>query len=130
MSDSLPFDQIVNGDCLEAMGRLPDASVDLVFADPPYNLQLSGDLRRPNHSVVDGVDDDWDKFDGFGGYDRFTRAWLGEARRLLKPDGALWVIGTYHNIFRVGALLQDLGFWMLNDVVWRKTNPMPNFRGR
>jgi modification methylase len=100
-----------------------------VFADPPYNLQLKGDLHRPNNSLVDAVDDHWDQFDSFRAYDEFTRAWLTEARRVLKPDGAIWVIGSYHNIFRVGAILQDLGFWILNDVVWRKTNPMPNFRG-
>jgi modification methylase len=121
---------VVVGDCVDAMARLPASSVDLVFADPPYNLQLGGDLRRPDHSRVDGVDADWDKFAGFAEYDRFTRAWLAAAHRLLKPDGALWVIGSYHNIYRVGALLQDLGFWLLNDIVWRKTNPMPNFRGR
>jgi modification methylase len=125
-----PCDQIITGDCLEAMARLPAASIDLVFADPPYNLQLSGELHRPNNSRVDGVDDDWDKFAGFDEYDRFTRAWLAACRRLLKPNGGLWVIGTYHNIFRIGAALQDLGFWILNDVIWRKTNPMPNFRGR
>ncbi|MEO0619442.1 MAG: site-specific DNA-methyltransferase [Pseudomonadota bacterium] len=112
------------------MRGLPDASVDLVFADPPYNLQLAGDLLRPNNTRVDGVDQAWDKFSSFSAYDAFSRAWLGEARRVLKPDGALWLIGSYHNIFRLGAALQDLGFWILNDVVWRKTNPMPNFRGR
>ncbi|MGH7125456.1 MAG: site-specific DNA-methyltransferase [Stellaceae bacterium] len=112
------------------MARLPEASVDLVFADPPYNLQLGGELLRPNNTRVDGVDDAWDKFAGFADYDRFTRDWLAAARRLLKPDGALWVIGSYHNIYRVGAILQDLGYWILNDIVWRKTNPMPNFRGR
>jgi modification methylase len=125
-----PCDTVLQGDCLAAMARLPDGAFDLVFADPPYNLQLNGELLRPNHSRVDGVEDDWDKFAGFAEYDAFTRAWLGECRRLLKPDGALWVIGTYHNIFRIGAVLQDLGFWILNDVVWRKSNPMPNFRGR
>jgi len=122
--------RILVGDCVELMNSLPEASVDMVFADPPYNLQLGGELHRPNNSRVDGVDDDWDQFDGFQQYDDFTRAWLTAARRVLKPDGTLWVIGSYHNIYRVGALLQDLGFWMLNDVVWRKTNPMPNFRGR
>jgi modification methylase len=126
----LPLDDIITGDCLATMARLPAASVDLVFADPPYNLQLSGELHRPNNSRVDGVDEEWDKFAGFAEYDRFTRGWLGECRRLVKPNGGLWVIGTYHNIFRIGAALQDLGFWILNDVVWRKTNPMPNFRGR
>ncbi len=112
------------------MRQLPAGSIDLVFADPPYNLQLGGDLLRPNHSRVDGVDEDWDRFANFAAYDRFTRDWLEAARRLLKTDGALWVIGSYHNIYRVGAILQDLGFWILNDIVWRKTNPMPNFRGR
>ncbi len=127
---ALPLDRILTGDCVEEMGRLPAESIDLVFADPPYNLQLKGGLTRPNQSEVDGVDEAWDKFEDFDAYDRFTHAWLGAARRLLKPDGALWVIGSYHNIFRVGAILQDLGFWVLNDVIWRKTNPMPNFRGR
>lgn len=126
----LPLDQVVVGDCVAALDSLPPASVDLIFADPPYNLQLGGDLRRPDDSLVDAVDDDWDKFASFAEYDAFTRAWLTAARRVLKPDGALWVIGSYHNIFRVGAILQDLGFWMLNDIVWRKANPMPNFRGR
>ncbi|MBH5323044.1 site-specific DNA-methyltransferase [Erythrobacter sp. JGD-13] len=111
------------------MRKLPDASIDLVFADPPYNLQLGGDLNRPDGSHVDAVTDDWDQFDSFQIYDNFTRDWLTECRRVLKPDGALWVIGSYHNIYRVGAILQDLGFWILNDIVWRKTNPMPNFRG-
>jgi modification methylase len=117
------------GDCIAAMARLPEASVDLVFADPPYNLQLSGDLMRPDNSKVEGVEDAWDRFADFASYDRFTRAWLDGARRVLKPDGTLWVIGSYHNIYRVGAILQDLGFWILNDIVWRKANPMPNFRG-
>ena len=126
---ALPLDEILAGDCIEAMRSLPDRSVDLVFADPPYNLQLRGDLTRPEGGTVDAVDDDWDRFDGFADYDRFTRAWLAEARRVLKPDGGLWVIGSYHNIFRVGAAVQDLGFWIQNDVVWNKTNPMPNFRG-
>ena len=126
----LPRDQILLGDSLELMAGLPAQSVDMIFADPPYNMQLKRDLRRPNDSVVDAVDDEWDKFSGFESYDRFTRDWLKQARRLLKDDGTLWVIGSYHNIYRVGAILQDLGFWILNDVVWRKTNPMPNFRGR
>ena len=121
---------IVVGDCVAEMTRLPAASVDLVFADPPYNLQLQGDLKRPDDSTVDAVDDDWDKFSSFSAYDDFTRAWLMAARRVMKPSATLWVIGSYHNIFRVGTILQDLGFWVLNDVVWRKTNPMPNFRGR
>ena len=123
-------DLIIEGDCLAALARLPAGSVDLVFADPPYNLQLSGDLHRPDNSRVDGVEEDWDKFADFAAYDRFTRDWLAGCRRVLKPKGALWVIGSYHNIFRIGAALQDLGFWILNDVVWRKSNPMPNFRGR
>jgi modification methylase len=126
----LPLDRIIVGDCIEALGRLPEASIDLVFADPPYNLQLNNELLRPDNSRVDGVDDDWDKFGSFAAYDAFTRDWLSACRRVLKPSGSLWVIGSYHNIFRVGATLQDLGFWMLNDVIWRKTNPMPNFRGR
>ena len=125
----LPLGQILAGDCVEAMRSLPDNCVDLIFADPPYNLQLGGDLNRPDGSHVDAVTDDWDRFDSFATYDRFTRDWLVEAQRILKPDGALWVIGSYHNIFRVGAILQDLGFWILNDIVWRKSNPMPNFRG-
>jgi modification methylase len=112
------------------MAKLPAESVDLVFADPPYNLQLQGDLKRPDDSRVDAVDDDWDKFSSFAAYDDFTRAWLLACRRVMKPSATLWVIGSYHNIFRVGTILQDLGFWILNDVVWRKSNPMPNFRGR
>ncbi|RZV31505.1 MAG: site-specific DNA-methyltransferase, partial [Sphingomonadaceae bacterium] len=119
--EALPLGQILAGDCIEAMRSLPDASVDLVFADPPYNLQLGGDLNRPDGSHVDAVTDHWDQFDSFKIYDDFTRDWLTEAKRVLKPDGALWVIGSYHNIYRVGAILQDLGFWILNDIVWRKT---------
>ena len=122
--------RLLVGDCLEQLASLPGASVDLVFADPPYNLQLDRDLLRPNNTVVDGVHEDWDKFRDLASYDAFCRAWLGECRRLIKPDGAIWVIGSYHNIFRLGAALQDLGFWLQNDVIWRKTNPMPNFRGR
>ena len=129
-SDAVPRDRIIEGDCLAEMARLSEASVDLVFADPPYNLQLNGELHRPDHSRVDGVEEAWDKFAGFAEYDDFTRAWLSACRRVLKPNGALWVIGTYHNIFRIGAIVQDLGFWILNDLVWRKSNPMPNFRGR
>ena len=129
-SGELTCDIVHEGDCLAAMAALPAASVDLVFADPPYNLQLAGELHRPDNSRVDGVAEAWDKFAGFADYDRFTRDWLAACRRLLKPNGALWVIGTYHNIFRIGATVQDIGFWILNDVVWRKTNPMPNFRGR
>jgi len=122
--------RIVVGDCVAEMAKLPAGSVDLVFADPPYNLQLASDLKRPDDSHVDAVTDDWDKFASFQAYDDFTRAWLLAARRVLKPSGTIWVIGSYHNIFRVGAMMQDLGFWILNDVIWRKTNPMPNFRGR
>jgi modification methylase len=125
----LPIDTILAGDCIDLMNSLPAGSIDLIFADPPYNLQLEQGLTRPDQSKVDAVDDDWDKFDSFAHYDAFTKAWMTAARRLLKPDGALWVIGSYHNIFRVGTALQDLGFWMLNDVIWRKANPMPNFRG-
>ena len=126
---SLPLNQILSGDCIAQMNALPEASVDLIFADPPYNLQLKGELHRPDNSKVDAVDDAWDQFGSFKAYDTFTREWLAAARRLLKPDGAIWVIGSYHNIFRVGASLQDAGFWVLNDVIWRKSNPMPNFRG-
>jgi modification methylase len=125
----LPLDTIIRDDCIAAMARLPDASVDMIFADPPYNLQLGGDLFRPEGGKVDAVDDEWDKFASLAAYDAFTAQWLIEARRILKPNGALWVIGSYHNIFRVGAKLQDLGYWILNDIVWRKANPMPNFRG-
>ncbi|MDP2085810.1 MAG: DNA methyltransferase [Gemmobacter sp.] len=127
---ALPLNQILPGDCIEVMRALPEASVDLIFADPPYNLQLKGELHRPDNSRVDAVDDHWDQFSSFAAYDKFTRDWLAAARRLLKPNGAIWVIGSYHNIFRVGAALQDAGFWVLNDVVWRKSNPMPNFRGK
>jgi modification methylase len=126
----LPLDQILGGDCIEVMNSLPAGSVDLIFADPPYNLQLKRELHRPDNSMVDAVNDHWDQFTSFATYDRFTRGWLAAARRLLKPNGALWVIGSYHNIFRVGTVLQDQGFWLLNDVVWRKSNPMPNFRGK
>ena len=125
----LPIDTILVGDCIDHMNALPAGSVDLVFADPPYNLQLAEGLTRPDQSKVDAVDDDWDKFESFAHYDDFTRRWLKAARRVLKPDGAIWVIGSYHNIFRVGTALQDLDFWLLNDIVWRKANPMPNFRG-
>ena len=124
------LDTIVKGDCVAALEALPSNSVDTVFADPPYNLQLDGALHRPDQSRVDACDDHWDQFDTFAAYDDFTRAWLLAVRRVLKPDGTIWVIGSYHNIFRVGAIMQDLGFWVLNDIVWRKTNPMPNFRGR
>jgi modification methylase len=124
-----PLNRILPGDCVEVMNALPPACVDLVFADPPYNLQLRNDLYRPNFSKVDAVDDAWDRFGSFAKYDAFTRAWLSACKRVLKPTGSLWVIGSYHNIFRVGSILQDLGFWILNDVVWIKTNPLPNLRG-
>src|SRR5271169_3580138 len=127
---SRPVHEVLTGDCVGELAKLPANSVDLVFADPPYNLQLQGDLKRPDDSRVDAVDDDWDKFSSFSAYDDFTRAWLLACRRVMKPNATLWVIGSYHNIFRVGAILQDLGFWILNDVIWRKSNPMPNFRGR
>ena len=123
-------DRVLEGDCARIMQSLPEGCADLVFADPPYNLMLEGELRRPDNSKVDAVDDGWDQIGSFADYDRFTREWLTAARHVLKPTGSLWVIGSYHNIFRVGAILQDLGFWILNDVVWRKTNPMPNFRGK
>ena len=125
-----PRDVILVGECVAEMEKLPAASVDLVFADPPYNLQLEGTLSRPDQSVVDAVDDDWDKFSDFADYDAFTKRWLAAARRAMKPNATIVVIGSYHNIFRVGTILQDLGFWILNDIVWRKANPMPNFRGR
>jgi len=126
----LPLGQILAGDCIEEMRKLPEGSVDLIFADPPYNLQLKSDLHRPDNSKVDAVDDAWDQFSGFDAYDRFTRNWLAAAKRVLKPDGAIWVIGSYHNVFRLGAELQNQGYWILNDVIWRKSNPMPNFRGK
>ena len=125
----LPLNQILAGDALEIMKGLPEGSIDLVFADPPYNMQIPGNLWRPDFSKVEGVDDDWDKFADFQAYDQFTEAWLRAARRLLKPNGAIWVIGTYHNIYRVGKALQDLGYWVINEIVWEKTNPMPNFMG-
>ncbi|MEJ5313108.1 MULTISPECIES: site-specific DNA-methyltransferase [Anaerolinea] len=126
---TLPLNQILQGDCRDILPDLPDRSVDLIFADPPYNLQLQQDLYRPDRSRVEAVNDAWDQFSSFSEYDEFSQAWLKECRRVLKDDGALWVIGTYHNIFRIGTILQDLGFWILNDVIWIKTNPMPNFRG-
>ena len=127
---ALPLNAILDGDCIDVMNSLPENSVDLIFADPPYNLQLKGDLHRPDNSKVDAVDDEWDQFSSFAAYDKFTKEWLAAARRLLKPTGAIWVIGSYHNVFRMGAELQNQGFWILNDVVWRKSNPMPNFRGK
>jgi len=129
MPADLPLDQILEGDCIELLASLPAESVDLIFADPPYNLQLQNELRRPDNSLVDAVNAHWDRFTSFSEYDAFTRAWLSACRRVLKPEGTLWVIGSYHNIYRVGAILQDLDFWILNDVVWIKSNPMPNFRG-
>jgi modification methylase len=124
------LNSIIKGDCVAALEALPDHSVDAIFADPPYNLQLGGTLHRPDQSLVDAVDDEWDQFASFEIYDAFTRAWLLACRRVLKPHGTIWVIGSYHNIFRVGAIMQDLNFWLLNDIVWRKVNPMPNFKGR
>nr|WP_246522890.1 DNA methyltransferase [Neoroseomonas eburnea] len=129
-SIDLPLDQVLVGDCVAWLRHLPPASVHTIFADPPYNLQLKGTLRRPDDSVVDGVDDEWDRFADLGAYDAFTREWLNECRRVLRKDGTIWVMGAYHNIFRLGSALQDLGYWILNDVIWRKSNPMPNFRGR
>ncbi len=125
----LPLNQIVKGNCVEVLNALPERSVDLIFADPPYNLQLQNELHRPNMTKVDAVDDLWDQFDSFAAYDQFTEAWLAACQRVLKPNGTIWVIGSYHNIFRVGAMMQNLGYWILNDVLWIKTNPMPNFRG-
>ncbi|HEX8301116.1 site-specific DNA-methyltransferase [Sphingomonas sp.] len=127
--DTLPLDTIIQQDCIAAMRALPAKSIDMIFADPPYNLQLGGDLNRPDGSLVDAVNDEWDKFDSLSAYDRFTREWLAEARRILKDDGTIWVIGSYHNIFKVGSAIQDLDFWILNDIIWRKANPMPNFKG-
>ena len=129
-STKLKRNVIMQGNCIEQMRKMPKGQIDLIFADPPYNLQLQGDLHRPDSSKVDAVDDDWDQFESFKAYDDFTREWLKEARELLSDNGAIWVIGSYHNIFRMGAILQDLGYWILNDVIWRKSNPMPNFRGR
>ncbi len=125
----LPLAQIIQGDCVDVLNALPESSIDLIFADPPYNLQLNQELWRPNMTRVEAVDDDWDQFEGFQAYDEFARQWLSACRRVLKDSGTLWVIGTYHNIYRLGAILQDLGYWILNDVIWIKTNPMPNFRG-
>ncbi len=126
---ALPLDRILQGDCVEVLDSLPENSIDLIFADPPYNLQLQAELWRPNLTRVDAVDDEWDQFANFAAYDAFSEAWLRACRRVLKETGTIWVIGTYHNIFRVGKLMQDIGFWILNDVVWVKANPMPNFRG-
>lgn len=125
----LQINTIIEGDCIDILNQLPEKSVDLVFADPPYNLQLNQELWRPNQTKVDAVDDEWDKFDTFEAYDEFSRQWLSGCRRVLKDTGVIWVIGSYHNIFRVGKIIMDLGFWLLNDIIWVKTNPMPNFRG-
>jgi modification methylase len=130
MSDHAVLDRILHGNSLEILPTLRPHSVDLVFADPPYNLQLQQDLWRPNMTLVDAVDDEWDQFEDFGAYDEFTRAWLLAVRDVMKATATIWISGTYHNIFRVGALLQDLGFWVLNTVVWYKVNAMPNFRGK
>jgi site-specific DNA-methyltransferase (adenine-specific) len=129
MFNNLPLDQVIQGNCVDMLADFPAESIDLIFADPPYNLQLHQELWRPNHTKVDAVDDDWDQFDTFAAYDAFTRNWLRACQRVLKRTGTLWVIGSYHNIHRVGAILQNMGFWTLNSVVWIKTNPMPNFRG-
>jgi DNA modification methylase len=129
MKQDLPLDSVLHGDCVEILDDLPANSIDLIFADPPYNLQLTQGLWRPNMTKVDAVDDEWDQFTGFSAYDSFTEAWLNACRRVLKNTGTIWVIGTYHNIFRVGRLMQDVGFWILNDIIWEKANPMPNFRG-
>lgn len=128
-SARIPVNEIVQGDCIEVLKTFPEKSIDLIFADPPYNLQLRNELLRPNQTVVDAVDDEWDQFVDFAEYDVFTRNWLRECRRVLKDEGSIWVIGSYHNIFRVGTIMMDIGYWILNDVVWHKTNPMPNFRG-
>ena len=129
MDETNKHSYIIKGDCLKELKKIPDKSFDLIFADPPYNMQLGGKLKRPDNSVVRGVNDDWDKFESFKNYDDFSNSWLEECRRILKDNGSIWVIGSYHNIFRLGKCIQDLGFWILNDVVWRKNNPMPNFRG-
>lgn len=128
-SKSMPINEIIQGNCIEVLKSLPAKSIDLIFADPPYNLQLRNELLRPNQTLVDGVNDKWDQFEDFSQYDNFTRNWLSECRRVLKDNGSIWVIGSYHNILRVGAILMDLGYWILNDIIWHKTNPMPNFRG-
>jgi DNA modification methylase len=127
--DSLPLDHIFQGNCIDILESMPEKCIDAVFADPPYFLQLQHELVRPDNSFVDAVNDSWDQFDNFSSYDIFTRDWLAACRHVLKDTGTIWVIGTYHNIFRIGAIMQDLGFWFLNDIIWIKTNPMPNFRG-
>ena len=123
------LDTIINDDCIKVMAEMEEKPIDLIFADPPYNLQLGEALLRPDNSNVSGVYEEWDSFESMDAYDQYTLAWMKQARRLLKDDGALWVIGSYHNIFRVGKILQDLGFWILNDIIWDKVNPMPNFKG-
>src|SRR5258708_5349487 len=129
IENALPLEQVLLGDSVDLLRSIPEQSVDLIFADPPYNLQLTHELLRPNMTRVDGVDADWDRFGSFQEYDQFTRAWLSACRRVLKETGTIWVMGSYHNIYRVGSIMQDLGYWFLNDIVWVKTNPMPNFRG-
>ncbi len=126
---NLPLNKIIKGDCIKSMRSLPDNSIDVIFADPPYNLQLKNDLSRPDSSKVNGVTEGWDRFKSFEEYDKFTKDWISEAQRILKPEGTIWVIGSYHNIFRVGNAMQNLGFWILNDIIWYKSNPMPNFKG-
>ena len=126
---NLPLNKIIKGDSIESMRSLPDDSIDVIFADPPYNLQLKNDLSRPDSSKVNGVTEGWDRFKSFEEYDKFTKDWISEAQRILKPEGTIWVIGSYHNIFRVGNAMQNLGFWILNDIIWHKSNPMPNFKG-
>ena len=126
---NLPLNKIIKGDSIESMRSLPDNSIDVIFADPPYNLQLKNDLSRPDSSKVNGVTEGWDRFKSFEEYDKFTKDWISEAQRILKPEGTIWVIGSYHNIFRVGNAMQNLGFWILNDIIWHKSNPMPNFKG-
>ncbi len=129
MKKSLPVNEIIHSECIAAMEKMPDESIDLIFADPPYNLQIDRKLKRPDESRVEGVHEKWDSFESFAHYDEFTEKWLVQARRILKKNGAIWTMGSYHNIFRVGNIMQNLGFWILNDVIWLKTNPMPNFRG-
>ena len=126
---NLPLNKIIKGNCIESMRSLPDNSINVIFADPPYNLQLKNDLSRPDSSKVNGVTEGWDRFNSFEEYDKFTKDWMSEAQRILKPEGTIWVIGSYHNIFRVGNTMQNLGFWILNDIIWHKSNPMPNFKG-
>ena len=121
--------KVINGDCLKEFKKIPDKTFDLVFADPPYNMQIGEKLTRPDSSKVNGVNDKWDQFNSFKHYDEFCKSWLAECKRILKDNGSIWVIGSYHNIFRLGYHLQNLDYWLLNDVIWRKNNPMPNFKG-